>query len=116
MNIRILALVAMLGLTACGNGADTTAATDATPVRVATVETASAAEAFRAIGVVTPADEVRLAFKTGGMISAIHVEQGERVRRGQLLATLADDEVAAAVAQAQAIDDKAAREIGRAHV
>lgn len=113
MNIRTLALVAMLGLTACGNGAHTTAAADAIPVRVAMVETASAAKALRAIGVVAPADEVRLAFKTGGMIRAIHVEQGVRVRRGQLLATLADDEVAAAVAQAQAIADKAARDLER---
>ena len=113
MIIRILALIAMLGLAACGNGADTTATSDATPVRVATVETASAAEALRAIGVVAPADEVRLAFKTGGMIRAIHVEQGERVRRGQLLATLADDEVAAAVALAQALSVKAARDLAR---
>jgi RND family efflux transporter MFP subunit len=113
MNIRTLALVATLGLAACGNGADTTAGADAAPVRVAMVEIASAAEAFRAVGVVAPADEVRLGFKTGGMIRAIHVEQGERVRRGQLLATLADDEVAAAVAQAQALADKAARDLER---
>ena len=113
MNIRILALVAMLGLAACGNGTDTTTAADAAPVRVTTVEMASAAETLRAIGIVMPADEVRLAFKTGGMIQAIHVEQGDRVRRGQLLATLADDEVAAAVAQAQAIADKSARDLER---
>jgi RND family efflux transporter MFP subunit len=113
MNIRILTLVAMLGLAACGNGTDTTTAADVTPVRVTTVETASAAEAIRAIGIITPADEVRLAFKTGGVIQAIHVEQGDRVRRGQLLATLADDEVAAAVAQAQAIAGKSARDLER---
>ena len=113
MNTRTLALAAMLGLSACGNGADTPAAADAAPVRVAVVETASAAEALRAIGVVAAADEVRLAFKTGGMIQTINVLQGERVRRGQLLATLADDEVAAAVAQAQALADKAARDLER---
>ena len=68
---------------------------------------------MRAIGVVAAADEVRLAFKTGGMIRTINVEQGERVHRGQLLATLADDEVAAAVAQAQALADKAGRDLER---
>ena len=113
MNIRVLTLVAMLGLAACGNATDTTAAADAAPVRVTSVETASAAETIRAIGIITPADEVRLAFKTGGVIQAIHVEQGNRVRRGQLLATLADDEVAAAAAQAQAIADKSARDLER---
>ena len=113
MNIRNLAPILLLALAGCGNGADTTAATEAAPVRVASVETASSAEALRAIGVVAPADEVRLAFKTGGMIRSINVEQGDRVRRGQLLATLADDEVAAAVAQAQALADKAARDLER---
>ena len=68
---------------------------------------------LHAVGVVAPADEVRLAFKTGGMIRSINVEQGDRVKRGQLLATLADDEVASAVAQAQALADKAARDLER---
>lgn len=113
MNIRTLGLIAIFGLSACGDGSDTKTAPDAAPVRVATVETASSAEALRAIGVVAPADEVRLAFKTGGMIRSISVEQGDRVRRGQLLATLADDEVAAAVAQAQALADKAVRDLER---
>ena len=113
MMIRNLALVAMLGLAACGDGTDGNATTDAAPVRVTTVETASGAEAIHAVGVVAPADEVRLAFKTGGMIRSINVEQGDRVQRGQLLATLADDEVASAVAQAQALADKASRDLDR---
>jgi len=113
MNSRYLALAITILLAGCGNGADSATTASAAPVRVAMVETASAAETLRAIGVVAPADEVRLAFKTGGMIRAIHVEQGVRVRRGQLLATLADDEVAAAVAQAQAIADKSARDFER---
>jgi RND family efflux transporter MFP subunit len=113
MNIRILALAAALGLAACGNGADPAAGKGAAPVRVAIVETAPAAESLRAIGMIAPADEVRLAFKSGGLVRAIHVQQGDRVRRGQLLATLADDEVAAAVAQAQAVADKATRDLER---
>jgi RND family efflux transporter MFP subunit len=113
MNSRYFALAITILLAGCGNGADSAATASAAPVRVAMVETASAAETLRAIGVVAPADEVRLAFKTGGMIRAIHVEQGVRVRRGQLLATLVDDEVAAAVSQAQAIADKAARDLER---
>lgn len=113
MMIRNLALVAMLGLAACGNGTDDKAVTEAAPVRVTTVETASASEAIRAVGVVAATDEVRLAFKSGGMIRSINVEQGDRVKRGQLLATLADDEVASAVAQSQALADKAARDLER---
>lgn len=100
-------------LAACGNGADQAATQGAAPVRVAVVETAPAVELLRAVGVVEPADEVRLAFKTGGMIRSIAVEQGDSVRAGQLLATLADDEVAAVVTQARAVADKSARDLER---
>lgn len=113
MNIRILILAAALVLAACGDGAGPAAGKGAAPVRVATVETAPAAESLRAIGTIAPADEVRLGFKGGGVVRTVHVAQGDRVRRGQLLATLADDEVAAAVAQAQAVADKAARDLAR---
>jgi RND family efflux transporter MFP subunit len=100
-------------LAACGNGEDTAAGKSAAPVRVAVVETTPAVETLRAVGVLAPADEVRLAFKTGGLVEAIHVEQGQAVRKGQLLATLADDEVASAVAQTRAVADKAARDLER---
>ena len=113
MNTRILAIAAAVGLAACGNGSDPADGKGAAPVRVTAVETAPATEVLRAVGVLAPADEVRLAFKTGGVIRTIQVEQGDRVRGGQLLATLADDEVAAAVAQAQALADQAARDLER---
>jgi len=115
MNTRtVFALMAASSvLLACGNGEDMASAKSAAPVRVAVVETAPATESLRAIGVLAPADEVRLAFKTGGVIRSIEVVQGEQVRRGQLLATLADDEIAAAASQARAVADQAARDLER---
>lgn len=115
MNTRmsVAMIVAALALMACGNGEDAFTGKSATPVRVAVVETTPAVESLRAVGVLAPADEVRLAFKTGGLVDAIHVEQGQAVRKGQLLATLADDEVASAVAQARAVADQAARDLDR---
>jgi RND family efflux transporter MFP subunit len=82
-------------------------------VRVATVEQAPAAESLRAVGVLAPADEVRLAFKAGGVIQSITVEQGAPVREGQVLATLAQDEVASVVAQARAVAEQSARDLER---
>ncbi len=108
-----LTLAAGLALSACGNDGDVTAARGAAPVRVAIVENAPAAEPLRAIGVLAPADEVRLAFKTGGVIHTLTVEQGAPVKQGQLLATLADDEVASAVTQARAVADQATRDLER---
>jgi RND family efflux transporter MFP subunit len=103
----------VLAIAGCGNGQDATTEEAAAPVRVAVVETAPAVESLRAVGVIAPADEVRLSFKTGGVIRSIEVQQGERVRAGQLLATLMDDEVAAAVSQARAVAEKAARDLER---
>ena len=108
-----LALATALALAACGNGGDAATAKGAAPVRVAVVENAPAAESLRAIGVLAPADEVRLAFKTGGVIRTIAVEQGVPVKKGQLLATLADDEVASAVTQARAVAEQATRDLER---
>ncbi len=82
-------------------------------MRVSPVATTPSPPSLRAIGVLAPADEIRIGFKTGGVIGAIHVEQGERIRRGQLLATLVDDEVAAVVSQARAVADKAERDFER---
>ena len=108
----LAAAAASLVLAGCGNGVEPTAE-KAAPVRVAVVETAPVSESLRAVGVLAPADEVRLSFMTGGVIRAIAVEQGAAVTRGQLLATLADAEVAAAVAEARAVADQAGRDLER---
>jgi len=109
----IVGITAVLALAGCGDGQEPVAEKGAAPVRVAVVETAPATESLRAVGVVAPADEVRLSFKSGGVIRSIEVQQGERVRAGQLLATLMQDEVAAAVAQARAVAEQAARDLER---
>lgn len=115
MNHRDIGITfaAALVIAGCGNRTEPEATQGAAPVRVARVEEAPATEALRAIGVLAPADEVRLAFKTGGVIRQIAVEQGAPVKEGQLLATLADDEVAAAVSQARAVAEQAARDLDR---
>ncbi len=108
-----LAIVASLAIAGCGNGGDATTAKGAAPVRVTVVENAPATATLRAIGVLAPADEVRLAFKTGGVIRTIAVEQGAIVKKGQLLATLADDEVASNVTQARAVSEQTTRDLER---
>ena len=111
---RPLAVAVVLSLAAagCGNGVQDEAVR-ATPVRVAPVETAPLDPAIRAVGLLATANEVRLSFKAGGIVAAIHVEQGARLLKGQVLATLMQDEVSAAVAQARALADKADRDLER---
>jgi membrane fusion protein, multidrug efflux system len=84
-----------------------------TPVRVVEAEQAPLRAGIRAIGQVAPAEEVRLSFKVGGVLASMAVAQGEQVRAGQRLASLAQDEVAAAVSQARALLDKAERDLER---
>lgn len=111
--ITFFGIAAALALAGCGDDQQPLAEQAAAPVRVAVVETAPASESLRAVGVVAPADEVRLSFKSGGVVRSIEVQQGERVRAGQLLATLMQDEVAAAVSQARAVADQGARDLER---
>lgn len=108
-----IGIAAALALAGCGNGQQPAAEQGAAPVRVAVVETVPTTASLRAVGVVAPADEVRLSFKSGGVVRSIEVQQGQRVQAGQLLATLLQDEVAAAVAQARAVADQAARDLER---
>jgi RND family efflux transporter MFP subunit len=91
-----------------------TAAADAEPVRAAAVEDAHVAAQARAVGVLVPRDEVRLAFKAGGVIDDVTVDAGDRVRQGQVLAVLKRQEIDAAMDQATEAVEKARRDLERA--
>ncbi len=108
----LAAALLSLAVAGCGNGAPPEAPRPV-PVRVAPVETASMDPAIRAVGLLATADEVKLSFKTGGVVAQVLVEQGASLHKGQLLATLMQDEVAAAVAQARALAAKADRDLAR---
>ena len=68
----------------------------------------------RAVGVLAPRDEIRLAFKVGGVVDSVRVESGDIVRKGQVLAELKRAEVDAAVSQAAEGVEKARRDLERA--
>ena len=57
--------------------------------------------------------EIKLAFKTGGLVQTVLVDEGEFVNEGQLLARLDLEEVDAAVEQAKAAYQKSRRDIER---
>ena len=82
-------------------------------VQLAAVDSTSRSEAVVAAGLVASTNEARLSFKTGGVINRIFVKEGQRVNRGQLLATLDMTEINAQVSQAQYGLDKADRDFRR---
>ncbi len=69
---------------------------------------------FSVSGQFTTDDETILSFKTGGVIQKIFVREGERVQKGQLLATLNLTEINAMTAQAKLALQKAERDFERA--
>jgi RND family efflux transporter MFP subunit len=57
---------------------------------------------YAATGTLQPAADVYLGFKTGGMLSRIRVQKGQRVKKGEVLLQLDTADVAVGIAQAEA--------------
>ena len=123
----ILSLFLSAALWACGSKAENGPAksTDASqsdvsrsdvsviPVKLTPVSTVVKAEPVVASGLVSSAQEARLSFKVGGIINQMYADEGQSVRKGQLLATLDLTEINAQVSQAQLANEKAERDLGR---
>ena len=106
------ALLSTALLAACGAPAPEAVATPRA-VRSAVVEAGPAEPPIVATGVLAARNEASLAFRTGGIVRALTVRAGDSVRQGQLLAEIETAEVDAGLAQAQAADDKAQRDLAR---
>src|SRR3974377_697551 len=81
------------------------------PTSALTPTPAEAAKAEAAVvsaqGFVEPQHSSDLAFRAGGVVMEILIAEGDRVKQGQALIRLQDDQLQAAVAQAQAALDLA---------
>lgn len=86
---------------------------DVIAVKTEAVLNANSLQTIEASGLVGSVDEARLSFKTGGIIQKIYVEEGQKVSKGQLLATLNLTEINAQVQQATEAVNKAERDLTR---
>lgn len=84
------------------------------PVKVAAIDTGNKTNTIVASGLISTEDEARLSFKIGGVIERILVEEGQQVRKGQLLAALNNTEINAQTKQAELGLAKAQRDYERA--
>ncbi len=98
---------------ACGKADVAEVATPPLSVAAAVVTTDTVAEPVIATGSFGPRDEIPLAFKIGGVVARVLVDEGQAVRRGQLLATLDLREIDAAYDKAKVGVDKAERDQAR---
>jgi len=114
--IAVVVVVLALAAGACGTGKKPASPTAVQPAPVRTVPAASVqvAAQTRAVGALAPRDEIRLAFKVGGVVDSVSVESGDIVRKGQVLAELKRAEVDASVAQAAEGVEKSRRDLERA--
>lgn len=111
--IRASGLALLLLASGCKPAVPAPEAAPPRPVQIAGVREGAAEPAVTASGTAASRDEARLSFKVGGVIASIDVREGDRIRRGQRLATIEANEIDAQVAQASAAADKAARDLER---
>jgi multidrug efflux pump subunit AcrA (membrane-fusion protein) len=96
---------------------EASASTRDRPVAVVEVEPVRAgplSDPVRVSGLTRSRQTQSLAFKVGGVLSAVLVEPGQRVKRGQVLATVDPAEFSASAAQAKDGLAKADRDLARA--
>jgi multidrug efflux system membrane fusion protein len=114
---RFPSLALALAVSACSAGATPVAPTAepvAPTVRVAVAQSAPITTAIRATGRLLDAESRELGFPVGGRLLQVGVREGERVRRGQVLARLDAEPFDAQSAQADAALSKARRDQARA--
>lgn len=83
-------------------------------VRTTPVINSKLGDVVHVTGVIESDTDAKPAFKTGGVIAHTYVNEGDRVRKGQLLARLNMTEIDAQATQAQFALDKALRDQQRA--
>ncbi len=84
------------------------------PVKLLSLKEDTSRMAIRVSGFYTTDDETVLSFKNGGVINRIYVKEGDKVKKGQVLATLNLTEIEAGVNQANLSYEKAKRDYQRA--
>ena len=82
-------------------------------VKVTTIKRVSAAIPVHTNGILVSSEELKLSFKTGGIVENIPVNEGNRVKKGTILASLDLSEIRAAVDEAELGYGKALRDFER---
>ncbi len=113
VNIVILALIILLS--GC-KSAPEKGITENKPLQVKlwNVELREYKLPVRAVGMLSTTTEMKLGFKTGGIVKQVNAKEGASVKRGEVLAVLDLSEINAQVNQARIGVEKAERDLSRA--
>ncbi|MCF2505946.1 efflux RND transporter periplasmic adaptor subunit [Dyadobacter sp. CY107] len=110
-SIILLMLLAVLG--ACKEEKKVEETDSTIPVKIISSAALTQSQPVQTSGLLGSENEAHLSFKIGGIIQDVMVKEGDRVRKGQLLATLNATEIAAQMAQAEENFMKAKRDAQR---
>jgi membrane fusion protein, multidrug efflux system len=114
---NIIYILLAISILACKKNAkqesSTTLSDEFVVVKTTNVSKVISAEPVMASGFLASDKEARMAFKTGGVIEKIYVQEGDEVKKGQLLARLNMTEINAQVTQAHEGLNKLERDLKR---
>jgi len=111
---QFLLLTGIIFLPGCGENGDRSAGNrEPTMVGVSQVEVNDITFPIHCAGKLSARSEVKLSFKTGGIISEIYVEEGEMVTKGTTMAQLNLSEIQATTNQANLALEKTERDLER---
>jgi multidrug efflux system membrane fusion protein len=114
METRAIVFVLIILITACRHAEIKSDSSDRLRVRITGLITESVNIPVHTTGILFTSEELKLSFKTGGIVAKIFVREGDKVRKGDLLASLNLLEINASVEQAKISYDKAVRDYIRA--
>lgn len=110
--ILVLFLNLIIGCSSKKEEAKTNSNTIPTVV-VTNVKAVEYSEQIKTTGRVSFNNEYKLSFKNSGIVNAVYVKAGQKVKAGTVLATLKQDEIRAKTTQAKISYDKAKRDYDR---
>jgi multidrug efflux system membrane fusion protein len=111
---KILFLLIIIISAGCKHRENKTTSAEITNVRITGVTRGEISIPVHSIGTLVSSEEMKLSFKTGGIIATINVKEGARVKKGDLLASLNLSEIKANADQAKNGYEKALRDYNRA--
>ena len=114
----LLPVISLLFLLGCSSSTPTETSTpqagQAIPVSLLPLNASPMSTAVTASGTFSTKDETLLSFKLGGIVAKVHVEEGDAIRSGQIVASLDLTEIQAGVRQSKLAYEKALRDHQRA--
>jgi membrane fusion protein, multidrug efflux system len=109
----ICVAAAVITLTGCRHEKPGVAVHALNPVKVTEITREPLSIPVHSSGILLSSEELKLSFKTGGIVARVWPKEGQKVKKGQVLATLNLSEIDAQVSLAQNAYEKAERDLQR---